>query len=73
MATTKKDLTFENSFLYSHIYFRKTKCEIKMSLKPFSNNVKSMAIGQGVKALGQGRYGYKVKMYPLLEKISCST
>lgn len=48
MATTKKDYTFENSFLYSHIYFRKTKCEIKMSLKPFSNNVKSMAIGQGV-------------------------
>lgn len=60
MATTKKDLTFENSFLYPHIYFRKIKCEIKMSLKPFSNNAKSSLrpMSQEFGPLGKTKWPY---------------
>lgn len=59
-------------FLYFHTCWRKNKCILLMSKKPFNQIVKFMAPGSGVQILGLGQYVKKrlnLKIYSVLPYI----
>lgn len=54
---------YVNLYFYSHMYLRKTKCNVLMSMKPSTLIMKFIVHGSGVLAPGWGQYSHLVAMY----------
>lgn len=60
-----------NLYFYSHMYLRKTKRNVLMSMKPSTLIMKFIVHGSGVLAPGWGQYGHFVARY-LIDIFFCS-